>query len=228
MSKVNLLCKSSQCELAHILSSFDKLEKLYRANCCDHKPLESEVNSLKGQIIEIYKTHQEQMNILHEKFLARVAEMESREKKMIDKFEQQAETHRKKIMSDAGQVVKKLDLQVSCHAQKIKNYAKTIDKKQATIDEQNKTIKQLKQRVSKADKQSTKNYNLKVHTEKLKSKVSKQQEEIDGMKECQLCFEPYDYENRKPCVATCVHVFCKVCLTKHTHSNSGCPQCRKR
>ena len=104
---------------------------------------------------------------------------------------------------------------------------KSLDENKSVIAGQNKIIKQQKQRIGKADKQSTKNHNLKMQTETLKSKVSKLQEEIDTMKECQLCFEQYDHQNHKPSVAKCNHVFCKDCLTKHTHSNTGCPMCRK-
>ena len=119
-------------------------------------------------------------------------------------------------------------MRLSDQDEQIKDLTKKLDQKKALIDDQKKIIQQQKQRISKADKQSTRIHNLKMHTETLKSKVSKLQEETDAMKECQLCFEPYDYDSRKPSVAKCAHVFCKDCLTKHTHSNSGCPMCRKR
>ena len=190
-----------------------------RINCCADKPAEFRLNCMKGKIREILKTQEEKTREWQEMYLKKLAEI-----KVRDEVINALESHRK----DSEQMIKRLDARINLHAEQIKKYAKKMDEKQATIDDQNKLIKQQKQRISKADKQSTKNHNLKMHTETLKSKVSKLQEENDTMKECPLCFEPYDNENRKPSVAKCAHVFCKDCLTKHTHSNSGCPMCRKR
>ena len=122
---------------------------------------------------------------------------------------------------------KRQEIRLDTADQRIQDLMKSLDEKEAVIVGQNKIIKQQKQRINKADKQSTKNHNLKMQTETLKSKVFKLQEEVDTMKECQLCFEPYDQEKHKPSVAKCNHVFCKDCLKKHNHSNNGCPMCRK-
>ena len=57
-------------------------------------------------------------------------------------------------------------------------------------------------------------------------KLNELKNEIDSMKECQLCFELYDCKAHRPAIANCMHVFCKDCLTKHSKSKTGCPMCR--
>ena len=89
-------------------------------------------------------------------------------------------------------------------------------------------LKEKEDELKRAEKMSAKAYNLKMNNRTLNDKVCKLQAEIDSMKECQLCFEPYDNQNRKPAVTNCVHIFCKECLKKHTKSNTGCPMCRQR
>ena len=205
MKSSNQLYMKPVCELPPIPMPLTK--RFYETfgdhlKCCEGQPSENRLACFEGKFKEFLRAQE----------MSAKMEIESRDN-LISTLESQ-----KANITEITKIQEKL----------IKNLTKSADHKQVTINEQNKTIKLLKQRISKADKQSTKNHNLKMHTQTLKSKVSKLQEENDTMKECQLCFEQYDNENRKPCVAKCIHVFCKDCLTKHTHSNSGCPMCRKR
>ena len=205
---------SSKLPLGQTESLLENLED--RLKCCEHKPAEFRLSCLEDKIKGILKTQEECSIKLKEQ--TRLSQ-----EKMLRIHMEALECQKK----ESNLVIEGKELRLNMLEKKIESLTKNLQQKQAVIDDQNKIIKQQKQRITKADKQLTKNHNLKMHTETLKSKVSKLQEEIDALKECQLCFEPYDHDSRIPSVAKCTHVFCKDCLTKHTHSNSGCPMCRK-
>ena len=155
MTKEQLYLKPI-CELPKPIPSVDSIaERLYEAfggdlNCCKDKSPEHRLQCFEGKFKEF----------LAEQALSHHLEIENRNN-LISSLETQKEE-----MNKINAIQDKL----------IKNLTKSADHKQAVIDEQKKTIKQLKQRISKADKQSTKNHNLKMHTQTLKSKVSQLQE----------------------------------------------------
>ena len=52
--------------------------------------------------------------------------------------------------------------------------------------------------------------------------------EINEMKECKICNEVFDNDERQPVKANCVHAYyCKACLTSIAGDRTGnCPTCR--
>ena len=228
----------------NFLENFDE-----RVNCCKDKPAETRLDCLKTVLkstleskeayIELCKGHEN----LNQDFQSMIVALESERDELKEAVgakdlglgylnnEYQKITkslyEKKDIIGDLKREVRRQEIRLELQDKQIKDLMKSLDENKATVASQSKIIKQQKQRIGKADKQSTKNHNLKMQTETLKSKVSKLQEEVDTMKECKLCFEPYDHGSHKPSVAKCNHIFCKDCLTKHTHSNTGCPMCRQ-
>lgn len=49
----------------------------------------------------------------------------------------------------------------------------------------------------------------------------------DSLVLCELCFETYNAEERKPLVLNCGHTYCKECINKIMKSNPKlCPTCK--
>ena len=56
----------------------------------------------------------------------------------------------------------------------------------------------------------------------------KHKTELDEIKSCKICNEPYDDTERETVKLECPHIFCKKCAIQFKRScNSLCPFCRK-
>jgi chromosome segregation ATPase len=65
--------------------------------------------------------------------------------------------------------------------------------------------------------------------ETLQCEVSKLEDNISHMKECQICFNPFDNDTRVPAKGKCPHaIYCMACLRMlvKTKKNAQCPTCR--
>ena len=64
--------------------------------------------------------------------------------------------------------------------------------------------------------------------ETLQGQLGMLQETINNMKECQICFNPFDNDTRVPAKGKCQHaIYCMACLCELTKKdNAQCPTCR--
>ena len=74
-----------------------------------------------------------------------------------------------------------------------------------------------------------KNISLRQELEQSQKITNHLKNEIDDIKECQICNERFDHENHKPAKANCGHIlYCKLCLIKIGNTTHKCPACRKQ
>ena len=62
----------------------------------------------------------------------------------------------------------------------------------------------------------------------LEFEVEKLKETINNMKECQICFNPFDNDTRVPAKGKCQHaLYCMACLRELAKEDTAkCPACR--
>ncbi len=47
--------------------------------------------------------------------------------------------------------------------------------------------------------------------------------------ECEICFEKFDKQKRKPMtILPCTHTFCLECMEKLQYQTYNCPKCKKQ
>ena len=68
-----------------------------------------------------------------------------------------------------------------------------------------------------------------VLLETLQCKIMELEDNISHMKECQICFNPFDNDTRAPAKGKCAHaIYCMSCLIElvKMKKNAQCPACR--
>ena len=91
-----------------------------------------------------------------------------------------------------------------------------------TSDNADEVVKNMKKELESA----------RTHIKQLISNKSEKHEENNIPKgfDCNICFESYDTENKKPIALSCGHIICEMCLITYTKKikDAGCPTCRKK
>ena len=61
----------------------------------------------------------------------------------------------------------------------------------------------------------------------LRGQVNTLEETINNMKECKVCFKPFDNDTRVPAKGKCQHaLYCMACLRELAKTTKECPTCR--
>ena len=133
------------------------------------------------------------------------------------------------LVDDLGDDIKSFKEEYGRMKQEIKKLHNDNQRKDRVIDKFNKKLKTIEGRLARL--KNTNGCQRAVKIEKKLNKLEEEhglvQEELEEIKGCQICNEPFDHEARPPAKINCGHIlYCKDCLLKIAQSNAKCPTCR--